>query len=509
MEFTPDNTRQWLYRCAAVGGGYVVLSILCALIAWQVPEVNVPIWAPAGFAFAALLIWGYHCWPGVWLGAWLAEQLFNRDASLSVLDILLPTAATLQALLGVSLVNRVSRNAGQRHSAWRVALWITCAAPLPCALFAVAAGMAIAGDFSMFSPQQSAGGMLSWWSGNSLGVMLVAPLIVYLWPDQPFQRMDIAKPVVLTLGFTVFAIFGSHFWLSTARLESERALTREKLNHVLPEASALLPDWVQQPAFVERFLESSEHVTYAELVDFTSILQRASPLSYIDIVGAVPTIDKPDDLRALTLSPSGTLIPLEGAARYPILASVALSGNSDIATDSRELSREVVGLDHWSRPPRRRAMQRVIETGRTHLARDTLYRFLADSNSDSSQGYLAFQPVYGRDDNTKTNNKTVVGFVVGVYTLSDFFSTITAAARRENVHLRIVEDDGGETLIETAPASLWPAHILIEQALELDGLGWRVQAAPLNFIAFDRDNSYRQALMLTSVVFLLSCSFLR
>lgn len=496
MEFKPGNTRQWLYRWALVGGGYVVLSILCALIAWQVPEVNVPIWAPAGFAFAALLIWGYRCWPGVWLGAWLAEQLFNQNVSLSVLDILLPTAATLQALLGVWLVTRFSRNAGQRHSAWRVAFWITCAAPLPCALVAVA-GMFVAGDFSMFSPQQATSGMLSWWSANSLGVMLVGPLIVYLWPDQPFQRLDIAKPVVLTLGFTVFAILGSHFWLSSATLESERALTREKLSHVLPEASALLPDWVQQLAFVERFLESSEHVTYDELVDFISILQGASPLSYIDIVGAVPAIDKPDDLRALTLSPSGKLIPLEGPARYPIRASVALSGNSD----SPDLSREVIGLDHWSRPPRRRAMQRVIETGRTQLARDTLYRFVADGSPDSSQGYLAFQPVYGSDANTKTNNKTVVGFVVGIYTLSDFFSAITAAARRQSIHLRVIEEDGGGNLLETAPAALWPVDILIEQSLELDGLGWRVQAAPLNFITFDRDSRYRQALMFTSVVF--------
>lgn len=497
MEFTPDNTRQWLYRCAVVGGGYVVLSILCALIAWQVPEVNVPIWAPAGFAFAALLIWGYRCWPGVWLGAWLAEQLFNQDASLSVLDILLPTAATLQALLGVWLVNCVSRKAGRPQSASRVALWITCAAPLPCGLFAVAAGMSIAGDFSVFSPQQSMGGMLSWWSGNSLGVMLVGPLIVYLWPDQPFRRLDIAKPVVLTLSFTAFAILGSHYWLSAAKLQSEQALTREKLSHVLPEASALLPDWVQQLAFVERFLESSEHVTHDELVDFTSILQGASPLSYIDIVGAMPALDRPDDLRALTLSQSGKLVAMEGAARYPILASIPLSGDSEIMAYSRQLSREVVGFDHWSRPARRRAMQQVMATGRTHLARDTIYRFMADGSPDSTQGYLAFQPVYGRD--AKADN--VVGFVVGVYTLGDFFSAITAAARRENVHLRIVEEDGGAALVETAPAVLWPAHILIEQSLELDGLGWRVQVAPLNFTAFDRDSSYRQALMFTSMIF--------
>ncbi len=496
MEFMPGDSRQLLYRSVLVGAGYVALSILCVLIAWQVPEVNVPIWAPAGFAFAALLIWGYRCWPGIWLGAWLAEQLFNQDTSLSVLDILLPTAATLQAMLGVWLVNRFSRNAGQRHSAWRVALWIVCAAPLPCALFAVA-GIPTAGDFSAFSGQEAASAMLGWWAGNSLGVMLVSPLIIYLWPDQPFQRLDIARPVVLTLSFTALAIFASHYWLSTAQLQSERTLTREKLSHVLPEASALLPDWVQQLAFIERFLESSEQVTYDELANFTSILQGASPLSYIDIVGAVPAFDRPDDLRSLTLNQSGRLVAMEGTARYPILVSVALSGDSDIATSSRELSREVVGLDHWSRPARRRAMQRVIETGRTQLARDTLYRFLADGSAESSQGYLAFQPVYGRD----ANASTVVGFVVGVYALSDFFSAITAAARRENVHLRIVEEGGSETLIETAPAALWPAHIVIEQGLELDDLGWRVQAAPRNFTAFDRDSRYRQALMVTSVVF--------
>ncbi len=496
MEFTPDNTRQWLYRCAVVGGGYVVLSVLCVLIAWQLPEVNVPIWAPAGFAFAALLIWGYRCWPGVWLGAWLAEQIFNQSLNPSVLDILLPTAATLQALLGVWLVRRVSRKVGRPQSAWRVALWIACAAPLPCALFSVA-GIVTAGDFSTFSAQTVGSAMLGWWSGNSLGVMLVAPLIVFLWPGQPFQRLDIAKPVVLTLSFTTLAILGSHYWLSTAQLQSARALAREKLSHVLPETGVLSTDWKHQLAFVERFLESSEHVTHDELVDFTSILQGSSLLSYIDIVGNVPALDEPDGLRPLTLSESGDLVPMEGVARYPILASIALSGDSETLVYSRQLSREVLGFDHWSRPARRRAMQRVKETGRPQLARDTVYRFLADGSSGSTQGYLAFQPVYGRG----ASANTVVGFVVGVSTLSDFFSAITEAARREEIHLRIVDSIGGDTLIETAPAERWPEHLLIEQVLDVDDLGWLVQAAPLNFIAFDRDDSYRHALIFTSVVF--------
>ena len=31
------------------------------------------VWPPSGIAFAALLVWGYRLWPGVFLGAFLAN----------------------------------------------------------------------------------------------------------------------------------------------------------------------------------------------------------------------------------------------------------------------------------------------------------------------------------------------------------------------------------------------------------------------------------------------------
>jgi integral membrane sensor domain MASE1 len=60
------------------------------------------IWPPSGIALAALLLWGYRLWPGVFLGAFLV----NTTTQVTVATTLaIASGNTLEALLGAWLVN--------------------------------------------------------------------------------------------------------------------------------------------------------------------------------------------------------------------------------------------------------------------------------------------------------------------------------------------------------------------------------------------------------------------
>jgi integral membrane sensor domain MASE1 len=61
------------------------------------------VWPPTGIAFAALLLWGYRLWPGIFLGAFLV----NITTQGSVATTLAVAAGnTLEALLGAWAIHR-------------------------------------------------------------------------------------------------------------------------------------------------------------------------------------------------------------------------------------------------------------------------------------------------------------------------------------------------------------------------------------------------------------------
>src|SRR6267378_1972705 len=61
------------------------------------------IWPPAGIALAALLLLGYRAWPGIFLGAFLAN--ITTQGSIPVVAGI-SAGNTLEALLGAALLRK-------------------------------------------------------------------------------------------------------------------------------------------------------------------------------------------------------------------------------------------------------------------------------------------------------------------------------------------------------------------------------------------------------------------
>src|SRR5262249_42415188 len=86
-------------------------------IAAPPPGIATVVWPPSGIALASLLILGNRVWPGIWLGAFLANNwaALPRNNALSVLTFLatgvgIDTGTLLQALLGATLFRRLLHN---------------------------------------------------------------------------------------------------------------------------------------------------------------------------------------------------------------------------------------------------------------------------------------------------------------------------------------------------------------------------------------------------------------
>src|SRR5262249_26931138 len=85
---------------AAVYFGAAKLGFLLALVAEQVTVV----WAPSGISLAALLLFGYRLWPGVALGAFLANATSNEPLAVACG---IAVGNTLEAVIGAWLLHRL------------------------------------------------------------------------------------------------------------------------------------------------------------------------------------------------------------------------------------------------------------------------------------------------------------------------------------------------------------------------------------------------------------------
>jgi PAS domain S-box-containing protein len=157
-----------------LGGAYFATAKLGLQLASAHPSITA-VWPPTGIALAALVLWGYRLWPGVALGAALANSLTGDLAPLTVLGI--TTGNTLEALVGAYLLHRVRF----RPSLARVRDVM--------ALVVLAAGLsttisATIGVTSLWLGDQiqTAGDLPSawrvWWLGDMGGDLLVAPFLL-------------------------------------------------------------------------------------------------------------------------------------------------------------------------------------------------------------------------------------------------------------------------------------------------------------------------------------------
>jgi PAS domain S-box-containing protein len=142
------------------------------------PGSATAVWPPSGIALAVILLSGMRLWPGVWLGATLANFI-NTDVALST-AALIGTGNTLEALAAVFLIRRYLNLQHQFQRAEDVFKFVAFAA-----LSSIVA--ATAGTLSL-----AWGGYLglaefgvnwwTWWLGDAAGIVIVTPLIL-AWAD--------------------------------------------------------------------------------------------------------------------------------------------------------------------------------------------------------------------------------------------------------------------------------------------------------------------------------------
>jgi len=163
-----------------------------------------PVWPPTGIALAAILVFGYRLWPGIALGAFLANATLSEPFG-TILGI--TAGNTLEALAGAWLVNYF---VGFDRRMVRLVDAI--------GLIVLAAGVGCAIAATIGTISLCLGGLHSWgwfgslwwvwWLGDATGALIVAPAILVwaTWPLRPMPPRRMAEAIALVAALVVVAL---------------------------------------------------------------------------------------------------------------------------------------------------------------------------------------------------------------------------------------------------------------------------------------------------------------
>jgi PAS domain S-box-containing protein len=132
------------------------------------------IWLPTGIAVAALVRWGRPVWPGIYAGAFLVN-LFTGSSWLLAAAIAIGN--TLAPLSTVALLKHFGFHTNFERQ--KDVGFLVLAASLGMTLSALGGvtSLYLAGEMAV---DDIGFAMLSWWLGDSIGVLLAAPLLITL-----------------------------------------------------------------------------------------------------------------------------------------------------------------------------------------------------------------------------------------------------------------------------------------------------------------------------------------
>ncbi len=449
---------RWLKINSAISAAYFSLALAAGLL--TSPEIRAaPIWPAAGLALAVILMVGARCWPGIWLGAFL--HLLTIDGSRTGIAVAAAVAVgiTLQALLGARLTRHllaVSQPLVREAALWR---FLVRGGPLACTVSASLGTAALYGAGRLAAADLPVRWM-SWWTGDSLGVLLFTPLVLLAWPGVRRLWPGSGARVALPLLITALLLGAGHFGLDQLEETRARARAQEVMQGVSRAGFTPLPQVILSLEDVGRLFAASDKVTPREFSIFTSRMVQEAALRSVDWAPRVAAAETGsfeamaqrqgmEGYHLFELDAGGRPAPLGSRPEYfPVIYTAPLGGNSS-----------VLGLDHGFELPRRTAMTKACDLDKA--AASGVVPLLRTSRAGMLVFVAVYQPGFvAGTASPEARREALRGFVVGEYDVQALFAPLARLAAERQLHFRVTDVSHGD-----------PPQTLASD-LPTDAVGW-------------------------------------
>jgi PAS domain S-box-containing protein len=408
----------WL-RMLAVTLTYYVAGQLGRLLAIP-PGYASALWPASGIALAGFLLCGYRIWPGILLASFLINLQVSLDTGAlgetMALSAGIALGTVLSSVTGAVLIRRVVGFPNPLNHDRDVTTFLLLGGPVSC-LISPTVGVGLLRWADKIPAQEVPYTWWTWWIGESIGVMLLTPLVL-LWvnrrqPDWPRRPLIVSVPlgILTSLVVALFLYTEAH---EQERIQSEFDFQTNTLKQAMEnEFEYALMALTTSRGNHGNFANTSDKNKYKKMAE--NILSRRAPVEALSWAPRVSDRDRQKFERAgaKILEPNFSIwqmnadnksVPAPERKEYfPILYRQPRSTGSDRS----------YGFDVASAPDRVESQRRAVETAEpvaSPLIEPT-------RRVDSQKTILVFLPIY-RDgappDSPEERRNAHVGFMVAV-----------------------------------------------------------------------------------------------
>jgi diguanylate cyclase (GGDEF)-like protein len=185
---------------AGLGAVYFVAAKLGLKLAFVYPSAS-SVWPGTGIALSAILLLGYRVWPGVFIGAFLANVTTAGSVTTS-LGIALGN--TLEGLIGARFLHCFANGRNAFDRARDILKFVFLAATLSTVISATIGVTSL--SLGGFLQSKDFGRIwFTWWLGDTIGSILLTPLLV-LWSINPRIRWNLSQICERILFLSLFVL---------------------------------------------------------------------------------------------------------------------------------------------------------------------------------------------------------------------------------------------------------------------------------------------------------------
>ncbi len=452
------------------------------------PSNASPVWPGAGIALAVTLLYGHRALIGVFLGMVAFEfQLFSatEGGGSLVLSIGLASGAALQAHVGALLISRQGGDIPRLVEDRDILRFQLLGGPLACVTSATI-GMLVLRLADIVTTANIPVNWLIWWVGDTIGVVIFAPLLLILFGRQdPLlhgRKMSVVGPMLVLLAAT-FAFFS----YSSAKENEEKRLKFNEQVHVYHDSiRRVFHRYLEILDSLKRYYDASEEVTREEFRTFNlDVVRQYTGIQALEWIPRVRHAQRaefeselPGNQVIRRLDERGVPREAEPLPEYYAIQFIEPSIDNNAA----------FGYDITSNPVAASALFRARDVGK--VAATAALKLVQEKGSDV--GIVFYNPVYETAMPPATleqRRETFRGVVAAVFRIQALIRAEVPVIGKETIIVRMLDisDRGAPELLYTSHPD-GPRNQLIDLAetrpLDIAGLHWVLEyTATPQFIA--------------------------
>lgn len=444
--------QRWLGLNVGTALAYAALGHGALLIVDQTGLAS-PIWPAAGLAFAVVYQYGWRLLPGVALGSMVNNALTlieqrSQWELIVFMTLVAGVGAAWQAWVGRTLVFRLVGRHTSFVSPAPIIGFLLAAGPVACL---VNSGLGTAAQLSagLIDPQRGVLAWMTWWVGDSLGVVLFGPLALMLLKEQREvwrrRRLFVALPAVAAVAA------GVGIFLQGAALEREQRVlelstTADVAQHQLEDEMLRVSEVLKG---LRGFFLASRDVDPAEFRIFTDnallddpALQAISWNPWVEAAGVEAFVTAQRALPGLETYRINEKDADGNVVQAPPRSSYVPVGLIEPLADNAK----ALGFNIAADAVRARAIARAVRTGTL----STTAPIDLVQEQATQKGGLVLVPVFDSPSIPSTpaeRARHIAGFAVGVYRWGDLVNAAFAPGRWSGTTITLTDITDGSPVV--------------------------------------------------------------